>query len=124
MSEETVGNAGENGVEHATYNPRTLIRISSFSTLLAWAFIVLAAIIFGFGLYILYSGYVRYPYAPGLTDVLPTILALVFIILLCLFFAAQLFASSERLFILMDIQENTYQAGSEAGAADEADDSA
>jgi hypothetical protein len=113
MSEESGGIAAENGTEQATYNSRTLVRISSFSIFLAWAFIVLAGIILVFGLYILYSGYIRYPYAPGLTDVLPGVLALVFIILLCLFFAALLFASSERLFMLADIQENTYQAGSE-----------
>jgi hypothetical protein len=101
-------NSSDNIASPTTYNRRGIIRISSFETVLAWAFIALAILIFLFGFYTLYSLFSYQRYIPIL-NMIPGILVFSFVILLCLFFSAQLFASAERLFVLTDIEENTQQ---------------
>jgi hypothetical protein len=100
--------------EQTTYNPEAVLRISAFSTIVAWAFVILAFLILVFGVYTLYSMYSAYSYLPNFLNLVPGVLAFLFLILLCLFFAAQLFASAERLFVLTDIQDNTNAAGRDA----------
>jgi magnesium-transporting ATPase (P-type) len=94
--------------EDTSYDVEKTIRISSFASSLAWSFIVLASIIFLFGAYSLFKEFLQWPNSWRVTDYITVILAASFIILLCLFFAVQLLVASERTFILMDIQENTY----------------
>lgn len=94
--------------EDTSYDVEKTIRISSFANSLAWSFIVLASIIFLFGAYSLFKEFLQWPNSWRVTDYITVILAASFIILLCLFFAVQLLVASERTFILMDIQENTY----------------
>jgi len=98
----------DNSNDQTTFTHQGIIRISSFATFLAWAFIVLAVFIFLFGLFTLYSSF-SYQRLPNIPNMIPGILAFLFVILLCLFFSAQLFASAERLFVLTDIEENTQQ---------------
>ena len=94
--------------EDTSYDVVKIIRISSFASSLAWSFIVLASIIILFGAYSLFKEFLQWPNSWRVTDYITVILAASFIILLCLFFAVQLLVASERTFILMDIQENTY----------------
>ena len=101
-------NTSETQAEQTTYNPGAVLRISVFSTVLAWAFVVLAFLVLVFGIYMLYSMCSAYSYLPNFLDLIPTILVFLFLILLNLFFAVQLFASAEKLFVLTDIQDNTF----------------
>jgi hypothetical protein len=89
------------------YNPQAVLRINSFATILAWAFASLAFLTTLFGGYTIYTLFASHRYVPNFLDLAPGILFFLFLILLCLFFAAQLFVSAERLFLLTDIEENT-----------------
>ena len=101
--------------EDSTYfSSKRMLKICSACDAISSIFLILAVLVFVFGVWLVVQTLAASgPLDRLIVQAVPLALFFVFFTMLCLFFWVFLRATSEGLFILMDIQDNTSPGGRE-----------